>query len=115
MKSFGRIRPCIVCKKSNFQKWSQLDEYISRKCKNCGMISVNPTPNQEFLDNYYKGYLEENKKDIRLWKQRKITYEIDKKWITRFIEKGKILDIGCSGGQFLSYFDSGKWKKYEWR
>ena len=112
MKQFRRIQPCIVCKKSNFQRWAQLDEYIARKCKNCGMISVNPTPDQEFLDNYYEGYLEENKKDLKLWKQRKITYEIDKKWISKFIDKGKVLDVGCSGGQFLSYFDSGKWKKY---
>ena len=112
MKSFGKIKSCVVCKKKNFQKWAQLEEYVARKCKNCGMISVNPTPDQEFLDRYYEGYLEENKKDLKLWNQRKITYEIDKKWISKFIDKGKVLDVGCSGGQFLSYFDSRRWRKY---
>ena len=31
-------------------------------------------------------------------------YLIDKNWVTNYIKKGKILDIGCSGGFFLSKF-----------
>jgi len=64
------------------------------------------------LDQYYEGYLEENKKDRKLWEQRKLTYQIDKKWILKFIDKGKVLDVGCSGGQFLSYFEPKIWKRF---
>jgi len=110
--SFEKVKPCIICKKKKFQNWAKLDSFQSKKCFNCGMISVNPTPTQNFLDNFYHGYLVENKKDLKLWKQRKIIYTIDRDWIVKFINHGKILDVGCSGGQFLSYFDPKKWKKF---
>lgn len=110
--SFGKIKPCLICKKKKFEKWAELENYIARKCKKCGMISINPTPDQKFLDDYYDGYLEENKKDRDLWEQRKITYEIDRKWITKCVKQGKVLDIGCSGGQFLSHFSTKRWERF---
>jgi len=111
-KSFGKLSPCIICKKIKFQNWAKLDSFQSKKCLSCGMISVNPIPSQKILDNYYNGYLIENKKDQKLWEQRKMTYKIDRDWISKFITHGKILDVGCSGGQFLNYFNKNNWKKF---
>jgi 2-polyprenyl-3-methyl-5-hydroxy-6-metoxy-1,4-benzoquinol methylase len=108
----GKLKPCIICKKKKFENWAKLNTFQAKRCLNCGMISVNPTPEQHFLDHYYEGYLEENKKDRKLWEQRKITYQIDKSWISKFIDHGKVLDIGCSGGQFLSYFEPKRWKRF---
>jgi|SaaInlStandDraft_5_1057022.scaffolds.fasta_scaffold31852_2 2-polyprenyl-3-methyl-5-hydroxy-6-metoxy-1,4-benzoquinol methylase len=118
-KSFGDIKPCIICKKTSFTKWAKLENYQARKCNNCGMISVNPTPNQEFLNKYYEGYSKLytgnsklDKKSLTLLDQRKLVYQIDKKWITKFIDQGKVLDVGCSGGQFLSHFNSKRWNRF---
>lgn len=110
-KSAQKLLSCIICKKKNFETWAILEHYKCRRCKNCGMISVNPTPTQEELSNYYEGFLKENRANRKLWEQRKIVYKIDKKWITKFIDHGKVLDVGSSGGQFLSIFNSKKWSR----
>lgn len=118
-ESFGKINLCIICKKRRFVKWAKLENYQARKCRNCGMISVNPTPNQEFLSKYYAGYSKFytghsklDKKNLELLNQRKLVYQIDRMWITKFIEHGKILDVGCSGGQFLGHFNPRRWIRY---
>jgi 2-polyprenyl-3-methyl-5-hydroxy-6-metoxy-1,4-benzoquinol methylase len=110
-KKTSKLNSCIICKKKQFYKWAKLNNFIARKCKNCGMISINPSPDQYILDKYYEGYLINNKKDKKLWEQRKLAYEIDKKWITTFVKNGNVLDIGSSGGQFLSTFDPKKWNR----
>ena len=38
-------------------------------------------------------------------KQREKQYKLDRDLITKFVSKGKILDVGCNGGFFLSYFE----------
>jgi 2-polyprenyl-3-methyl-5-hydroxy-6-metoxy-1,4-benzoquinol methylase len=43
--------------------------------------------------------------------KRKISHKLDFDWITKFINHGKVLDVGCSGGQFLSFFDPKKWER----
>jgi 2-polyprenyl-3-methyl-5-hydroxy-6-metoxy-1,4-benzoquinol methylase len=110
-KKNSKLTPCIICKKSNFEKWAKLDEFMARKCKNCGMISINPLPEQYVLDEYYKGYFKDSKKNKKLWEPRKVAYEIDKAWITKYIQRGNVLDIGSSGGQFLSIFEPSKWNR----
>jgi len=105
------LNPCLICKKRNFEKWAKLDKFTAIKCKYCGMISVNPIPNQHDLDGYYEGYLINNRKDRKLWEQRKLVYDIDKKWINKFVKKGNVLDIGSSGGQFLNRFDPIEWNR----
>lgn len=109
---FGRVKSCLICNNKNFEKWAKIGVYQARKCKTCGMISVNPTPDHEFLSRYYAGYSISNKKDHKLWNQRKAVYKIDRDWITKFIDHGKVLDVGCSGGQFLSHFNPKKWTRY---
>lgn len=106
------LKPCLICKKRKFEKWAKLDAFTAMKCKHCGMISVNPPPSQQHLDSYYEGYLIRNRKDRKLWEQRKLVYEIDKQWINKFVNGGNVLDIGSSGGQFLSRFDPKKWNRY---
>ena len=40
---------------------------------------------------------------IKKMEQRSIQYKLDVKSLLKFVNKGKILDIGCSGGYFLKY------------
>jgi 2-polyprenyl-3-methyl-5-hydroxy-6-metoxy-1,4-benzoquinol methylase len=109
-KFIGKLKPCINCNEINFDVWAKIEYLEAKKCKNCGMISVNPHLTEEGLTKYYQGYLEERTtNENELFEQRWRTYELDRTWLETFIDNGKILDIGCSGGHFLSTFDLKKW------
>lgn len=110
-KYLGELRPCIICNSKNLESWAKLDYLEAKKCKDCGMISVNPHLNDEGLSKVYHDYFSHRLDEKELFEKRKIMYKIDHDWITKFVNHGKILDVGCSGGQFLSIFDSEKWEK----
>ena len=107
----GELRPCIICNSENLEEWAKLDYLEAKKCKDCGMISVNPHLNDEGLTKVYQDYFLHRLDEKELFEKRKIMYKIDHDWITKFINHGKMLDVGCSGGQFLSVFDPKKWKR----
>lgn len=111
-KYLGELRPCIICNDKNFELYAKLDYFEAKKCKNCGMISVNPHLTEKGLSLYYENYLSDRlASEKTLYEQRKQTYIIDKNWISKFVDEGKVLDIGCSGGQFLNLFDPSKWTR----
>lgn len=110
-KYLGELFPCIICNSKNFVSWAKLDYLEAKKCNYCGMISVNPHLNQEGLTKVYDDYFSHRLDAKELFEKRKIMYEIDRDWITKFINHGNILDVGCSGGQFLSVFDSKNWDR----
>ena len=107
----GELRPCIICNSENLEEWAKLDYLEAKKCKDCGMISVNPHLNDEGLTKVYQDYFLHRLDEKELFEKRKIMYKIDHDWVTKFINHGKMLDVGCSGGQFLSVFDSKKWER----
>ena len=107
----GELRPCIICNSENLEEWAKLDYLEAKKCKDCGMISVNPHLNDEGLTKVYQDYFLHRLDEKELFEKRKIMYKIDHDWITKFINHGKMLDVGCSGGQFLSVFDPKKWER----
>jgi 2-polyprenyl-3-methyl-5-hydroxy-6-metoxy-1,4-benzoquinol methylase len=109
-KFLGQPKSCIICQGKEFESWAKIEYLEARRCINCGMISVNPHLTEEGLIKFYDGYFKERTtNEGKLFEQRWKTYEIDRKWLENFIEQGKILDVGCSGGHFLSTFDSKKW------
>ena len=110
-KYLGELRSCIICNGKNLEAWAKLDYLEAKKCKDCGMISVNPHLNDEGLSKVYEDYFSHRLDEKELFEKRKIMYKIDHDWVTKFINHGKMLDVGCSGGQFLSVFDSKKWER----
>ncbi len=50
-------------------------------------------------------------KKLFLNKEKK-TYVIDRDWICKHIDSGRVLDVGCACGQFLSIFDPKKWDRH---
>ena len=110
-KYLGELRSCIICNGKNLEAWAKLDYLEAKKCKDCGMISVNPHLNDEGLSKVYQDYFTHRLDEKELFEKRKIMYKIDHDWVTKFINHGKMLDVGCSGGQFLSVFDPKKWKR----
>jgi len=106
------VKSCVICGKSDFELWCKLDYYEALQCNHCKMISINPPPSNEGLSKFYSGYLSHRLNDEEiLLQQRKLTYQIDHDWITKHIDHGDVLDIGCSGGHFLNFFDHKKWNR----
>jgi len=108
----GEKQPCIVCKEAKFTQYAEEDYFQALKCDECGMISVNPHYTEEGLDKFYSSYYENRSVDNELSELRKIMYAEDRDWIHKFINKGKVLDIGCSDGSFLNFFDENLWDRH---
>jgi 2-polyprenyl-3-methyl-5-hydroxy-6-metoxy-1,4-benzoquinol methylase len=110
-KYLGELKPCIICNSENLESWAKLDYLEAKKCRECGMISVNPHLTNEGLSKLYEGYFFSRLEQKEMSEKRKISHKLDFDWITKFINHGKVLDVGCSGGQFLSFFDPKKWER----
>ena len=64
------------------------------------------------LNDYYSNYIGKRRINNKLkMQQRNKQYLIDRDLIQKFVKKGRILDIGCNGGFFLSTF-SNKYQKF---
>jgi len=105
---------CIICGLDNTQKLLIKNSYNIVKCKNCGLVYVNPRPTKEELVRLYSsdnnklwdldGYMHNSK--IEKFKN---GLEI----IHKFTQsRGKILDIGCSTGLFLNMAKKSGWETY---
>ena len=111
-KYVGQKQLCVVCKKDKFTKYAEEDYFQALKCDKCGMISINPHYTEEGLDKFYSSYYKNRSADNELSELRKIMYAEDRDWIHNFIGGGKVLDIGCSDGSFLSFFDENLWDRH---
>jgi SAM-dependent methyltransferase len=104
--------PCIVCGIEDFSHWASKDCLHALCCNQCGMISINPHFSEEGLNVFYSNYYQNRAQNTELSIMRQDAYKLDRDWISHFTSGGKILDIGCSDGSFLSFFDTDKWVRY---
>lgn len=104
--------PCIVCGGSSFESFASQDFLEALRCNDCDMVSINPHLSEDGLDLFYSNYYAVNRNDEQLREKRKRAYQLDYEFLTNFASGGKVLDIGCSDGSFLSYFDDASWEKY---
>ena len=93
---------CIACESIETDLWAISGTFKATKCRSCGLIWMNPSPNRYGLDFYYKNYIGRRRlnNDLKMG-QRKVQYVDDALFIQRFISEGKVLDVGCNGGFFL--------------
>lgn len=78
------------------------------KCQKCGLVYLNPRPDDEELKKYYPvTYYERvvNKIEEENLNER---YE----FISYFKHTGKILDVGCGNGLFLNFMKEKGWEVY---
>ena len=81
------------------------------KCDHCELIWVDPLPSEEEVAAFYDGYYDMRVEKEDLARQRLEMYQIEVQWLEQFIQKGTVLDVGCSDGSFLFQF-SNKWQKF---
>jgi 2-polyprenyl-3-methyl-5-hydroxy-6-metoxy-1,4-benzoquinol methylase len=105
-------QPCIVCGSTDLTAWAS-DQYLTaQKCQQCGMISTNPYFSEQGIEAFYANYLDNRFQQKKLMDQREEMYLIDRDWVSLFVKGGKVLDVGCSGGFFLSKFDPAIWDRH---
>ena len=91
---------CTVCSADDYRHWHQVGEYTLVQCKNCGFIYVNPRPTAEELketysEDYYQSF------DMLDWDKKTSYFEEIISQIKPFVNKGRLLEIGCAMGYFL--------------
>ncbi len=111
-KYLEKEQACIICSGNDFSIFARKDYLIAKKCMYCEMISVNPHFSEEGIKQISTNYFTFNNRggDLKTT-QREQAYKLDYKWLINFIQSGRVLDIGCSGGQFLNIFPKNKWKR----
>lgn len=86
------------------------------KCTNCGLVYINPRPVQAKIDSYYNFNYYLSIESIKAFIERLFShYSIfrKKRMIMRYKKTGRILDIGCGNGDFISSFSlNNKWEFY---
>lgn len=89
------------------------------RCNDCGLIFQNPRMNMDELSNYYPdnydSYQQVNRKDSTLLGTI-LRYGLKKRkrFVYKYCKSGRLLDIGCSTGDFLDEIsDSGKRTEWE--
>ncbi|HBR16116.1 MAG TPA: hypothetical protein DD725_00690 [Deltaproteobacteria bacterium] len=86
------------------------------KCKSCGLVYINPRPSQTEIKKYYASDYYVSGAGIKASLERLLTnYFLNKKknLVKSFKKNGKILDVGCGDGRFISLFASDeKWNAY---
>lgn len=118
---------CVICNKNDIAILFQREDLATQQpglftvvqCKNCGHIYLNPRPTPESIGFYYPQHYQPynipHPGDMRSpWGKWLGTYPITRRCrlINNYTKNGKILDIGCSSGQFLGWLDKfGSWQK----
>ena len=137
-----KITQCPICGSSRFEiLYSDIDDYIGRnakfsvcKCNDCSHAFTSPLPDENYIneyysDNYYSynvdigNYNQKIKFRIKRWlylsAQKNLIYRLISKPIVQqtaifpqYIPNGKILDVGCGNGSFLSFMKDIGWCTY---
>lgn len=104
---------CPWCKSQKSTKWCE-DEapYLTVQCDDCKIVYIKHRLNENGRINYYKNYNTEKHQELVKSSLREKMYKLENEFVTSFIKKGNILDVGCGGAFFLDSFDDTKYNKY---
>ena len=107
---------CNLCNSNECKLFKEIDDYRLVKCKQCGLVYLNPRPTQQEINEEYTAeYHVERLLRQEPKTKEEIEQEINKssgraKEILRGCgNEGKLLDIGCSAGFFIACL-----KRYGW-
>lgn len=112
-----KIQKCPVCEKIEFSFFLSVKDYFLtredfsiQKCDACGFKFVNPRPDKNEIGRYYQSdeYISHDANRVnlisRIYKLARV-FSIKSKYkiVREYVQAGKILDIGCGTGEFLTH------------
>lgn len=102
---------CNLCGLDETSHITSQNNYRVVKCKNCGLVYVNPMPSQETLIGLYNDYHQRDGKDEFTWARlMESNFKEASALLNRmFPEKGRLLDIGCGYGHFIEKMNGFGW------
>jgi SAM-dependent methyltransferase len=94
---------CILCNKDDSALFLEDEGYKAVRCRRCGLIYVNPRPGYSTLkEKYNNGSLIQEDEQIASAGEKILKARLDLVLIRRFKRGGRLLEIGCGEGSFLS-------------
>ena len=107
---------CNLCGHNDYKLFIEINNYRLVKCKQCGLVYLNPRPSQQQINEEYEvEYHTERLLRGELKAEEEIEEEINKNTgrveeiIKEFGNIGKLLDVGCGAGFFIACL-----RKYGW-
>ncbi len=103
--------PCNLCGSGDHAVWATRDGFRIVRCVRCGLVFVNPRMNPAALARAYgPEYLAMHSEQGALAKRLRM-YEIEVRELESLVPGGRILDVGCGAGAFLSKLGP-QWEAY---
>lgn len=110
---------CVGCGGRTLELFCRVSSWEIRRCRNCGLGSTWPSPSSEELAACYPpSYLGDTVQTLadcssgKLQRSRSWRNETDKvRLVERFLNGGRILDVGCGDGKFLGALDRQRWRR----
>lgn len=121
--------PCDTCGSTLFRpvlkkKSSKNEEFTVVKCRNCGLVQVNPQPDFSDVSKYYSDeyFTQRTDRGYDNYYSDKIRSEIERvfqlnlkdlrfnEWEEKLPRKGRTIDIGCAAGYFVKFMQGKGWK-----
>jgi 2-polyprenyl-3-methyl-5-hydroxy-6-metoxy-1,4-benzoquinol methylase len=118
------LKNCPACGQTDFTTHLFCEDHFLTKekfslvrCKNCDLIFTNPRPIASDLGKYYKSeeYISHSNSQkgivnkVYHWIRRR-NHKTKFQLITKYVDTGRLLDIGCATGEFANYFKSKGWE-----
>jgi 2-polyprenyl-3-methyl-5-hydroxy-6-metoxy-1,4-benzoquinol methylase len=105
---------CPLCGSKKYKLFGQCEKSLLKvvQCEDCKLLYVNPRPSPKEREQFFKEEYITNDTAIDVWygSMREESLQYIKSLIQQHKTNGKILDIGCAGGLFLSLFDRDSWE-----
>ncbi|NQV00052.1 MAG: class I SAM-dependent methyltransferase [Parcubacteria group bacterium] len=119
MQSFTKddyevLKKCPWCDSYSFKDWGrEVKNFKSVECAACGLIYVQNRLNKTGLAKHYENYLSiVHQANEEANQKRELMYQLEFDLINSHCKKGKVLDVGCSGGYFLNHFEKNGYECY---
>ena len=100
-----KINACPWCQSIDKSQWGDdAGLFNTVSCLSCGLVYVNRRLNSRGLKKYYENYYSQEHSAVPEAGIRDAMYKLEFDFINQHIKKGRVLDVGCGGGDFLEYF-----------
>ena len=101
---------CVICGHKEFINEFSKKGYNLVKCRNCGLVFVNPRANEkEILKQYTSDNTSPSEYYIRTSNTDQLVFEKRLDLIEEYFPKGKLFEVGCSVGTFLTTAEKRCW------